>query len=163
MFDTVNSQLLLKQALGWGINFWDTAEAYGNGLSEEGYGRFFSRNPEARKEVVLTTKLVAKEGKLTERLDAALSRLKTPSVDLFYIHSVTNIAEMDGQIRDWAQAMMPSPRASSTSTPSRPGRLPEGASTTRPESASRADSLPGHASPAFRPGPVLARACPPCP
>jgi len=105
MFDTVNNQLLLKQALNWGINFWDTAESYGNGLSETGYGRFFSRNPEARKEVILTTKLVAKEGKLTERLDAALSRLKTPSVDLFYIHSVTNIAEMDGQIRDWAAAM----------------------------------------------------------
>ncbi|MFI5331942.1 MAG: aldo/keto reductase, partial [Desulfobaccales bacterium] len=47
MFDTINNQLLLKQALKWGVSYWDTAESYGNGLSEEGYGRFFARNPEA--------------------------------------------------------------------------------------------------------------------
>ncbi len=59
MFDTINNQLLLKQALKWGVTYWDTAEAYGNGLSEEGYGRFFARNPEARKDIFLVTKLHA--------------------------------------------------------------------------------------------------------
>ena len=44
MFDTINNQLLLKQSLDWGVNFWDTAEVYGNGLSEEGYGRFFAQS-----------------------------------------------------------------------------------------------------------------------
>ena len=104
MFDTINNQLLLRQALGWGINFWDTAEAYGNGMSEEGYGRFFARNPEARKQIVLTTKLVPKGGKFDERLDAALARLKTDYVDLFYVHAISGIGEMDGQMRDWAAA-----------------------------------------------------------
>ena len=104
MFDTINNQLLLRQALGWGINFWDTAEAYGNGMSEEGYGRFFARNPEARKQIVLTTKLVPKGGKFDERLDAALARLKTDYVDLFYVHGISGIGEMDGQMRDWAAA-----------------------------------------------------------
>ena len=61
MFDTINNQLLLRQALNWGVNFWDTAEGYGNGLSEEGYGRFFTRNPDARKEIFLTTKLRPRE------------------------------------------------------------------------------------------------------
>ena len=61
MFDTINNQLLLKQALKWGVTMWDTAESYGNGLSEEGMGRFFARNPEARKEIFLVTKLVPKE------------------------------------------------------------------------------------------------------
>ncbi len=104
MFDTINNQLLLKQALGWGINFWDTAEAYGNGMSEEGYGRFFSRNPEARKQIIVTTKLVPKGGKFDERLAAALARLKTDYVDLFYVHGISGIGEMDGQMRDWAAA-----------------------------------------------------------
>jgi predicted aldo/keto reductase-like oxidoreductase len=104
MFDTINNQLLLRQALGWGVNFWDTAEAYGNGMSEEGYGRFFARNPEARKQIVLTTKLVPKGGKFDERLDAALARLKTDYVDLFYVHGISGIGEMDGQMRDWAAA-----------------------------------------------------------
>src|SRR5512144_1459648 len=49
MFDTINNQLLIKQALKWGINYWDTAESYGNGLSEEGFGRYLSRNPGVRK------------------------------------------------------------------------------------------------------------------
>jgi uncharacterized protein len=105
MFDTINNQLLLKQALAWGINFWDTAEAYGNGLSEDGYGRFFGRNPEARKDIVLTTKLVPKGGNFTERLDAALARLKTSYVDLFYVHGISGIGEVDGQMKDWAAAM----------------------------------------------------------
>ncbi len=56
MFDTVNNQLLLRQAYNWGVTYWDTAEGYGNGLSEEGMGRFFTRNPEARKEIFLVTK-----------------------------------------------------------------------------------------------------------
>ncbi len=59
MFDTINNQLLLKQAMKWGVTYWDTAESYGNGLSEEGYGRFFARNPEARKDIFLVTKLHA--------------------------------------------------------------------------------------------------------
>jgi uncharacterized protein len=105
MFDTINNQLLLKQAFSWGINFWDTAEAYGNGLSEEGFGRYFSRNPEARKDLIVTTKLTPKGGKFTERLDAALARLKTPYVDLFYVHGISDIAEMDGQVKDWAASM----------------------------------------------------------
>lgn len=105
MFDTINNQLLLKQALGWGINFWDTAEAYGNGLSEEGFGRFFGRNPEARKEIVLTTKLVTKGGNFTERLDKALARLKTSYVDLFYVHGISAISEVDGQLQEWGAAM----------------------------------------------------------
>ena len=48
MFDTINNQLMLRQARNWGVTFWDTAEGYGNGSSEEGFGRFFTRNPESQ-------------------------------------------------------------------------------------------------------------------
>jgi uncharacterized protein len=105
MFDTINNQLLLKQALKWGVNFWDTAESYGNGLSEEGYGRFFARNPEARQQVFLTTKLTPQEGKLTERLDQGLKRLQTNYVDLFYIHSIKAIDDMTPDMKVWAAEM----------------------------------------------------------
>jgi predicted aldo/keto reductase-like oxidoreductase len=105
MFDTINNQLLLKQALKWGVTYWDTAEAYGNGLSEEGMGRFFSRNPESRKEVFLVTKLLPKGGNLTERLDKCLKRLQTKYVDLFFIHSVTSIEEITPAIKDWGAEM----------------------------------------------------------
>jgi uncharacterized protein len=105
MFDTINNQLLLKQALKWGVTMWDTAEAYGNGLSEEGMGRFFARNPEARKEIFLVTKLVPKEGNLTERLNKSLKRLQTDHVDLFFIHAITSIDDMKPAYKDWAAEM----------------------------------------------------------
>ncbi len=105
MFDTINNQLLLKQALKWGVTYWDTAESYGNGLSEEGMGRFFARNPEARKEIFLVTKLQAKGGNFTERLDKCLKRLQTPYADLFFIHSLTGIGDLTPAIKDWAAEM----------------------------------------------------------
>jgi predicted aldo/keto reductase-like oxidoreductase len=105
MFDTINNQLLLKQAMKWGVTYWDTAESYGRGLSEEGMGRFFARNPGTRNDIFLVTKLEAKGGKLTERLDKSLKRLQTDHVDLFFIHSITNIGDMKPAFKDWAAEM----------------------------------------------------------
>jgi predicted aldo/keto reductase-like oxidoreductase len=105
MFDTINNQLLLKQARKWGVTYWDTAESYGNGLSEEGFGRFFSRNPGSREEIFLVTKLVPKKGNLTQRLEKSLKRLKTDHVDLFFIHAICGIEEMTPAFRDWAAEM----------------------------------------------------------
>ena len=45
IFDTINNQLLLKQALKWGVTYWDTANGYGGGNSELGFGKFFASNP----------------------------------------------------------------------------------------------------------------------
>jgi predicted aldo/keto reductase-like oxidoreductase len=105
MFDTINNQLLIKQALKWGVTFWDTAEHYGNNLSEEGIGRFFARNPEARKKVFLVTKLQTKGGDLTKRLDQCLQRMQTSYLDLFLIPALAAIDELTPAIRDWAAEM----------------------------------------------------------
>jgi len=105
MFDTLNKQLLLKQCLNWGVTFWDTAESYGNGMSEEGIGRFFARNPEARQKVFLTTKLVPKGGNFTARFNQCLKRLQTDYVDLFYVHAIKGIDEMTPEWKSWAAEM----------------------------------------------------------
>lgn len=57
MFDILNNRLMLSKALDWGVNYWDTAEGYGGGRSEEGIGLWFARNPDTRKQVFLVTKL----------------------------------------------------------------------------------------------------------
>ncbi len=105
MMDTINNQLLLRQALKWGVTMWDTAESYGNGLSEEGLGRFFAKNPEARKEIFLVTKLIPKGGNFTERLNKGLKRLQTDYVDLFFVHAICGIEEMTPALREWAAEM----------------------------------------------------------
>ena len=87
-----------------GGHLLDTAEHYGNTLSEEGIGRFFARNPEARKEIFLVTKLQAKGGNFTERLDNCLKRLQTSYVDLFFAPALTGIDEMT-PFKDWAAEM----------------------------------------------------------
>jgi uncharacterized protein len=105
MFDTINNQLLLKQALNWGVNYWDTAEAYGNGMSEEGYGRFFARNPEARKDIFLVTKLVPKGGNFPERFEKSLARLKTDYVDLFFVHGVSSYDDVEPAHKEMVEKM----------------------------------------------------------
>lgn len=106
MFDTVNNQLLLRQAYNWGVTYWDTAEGYGNGLSEDGFGRFFTRNPGARKEIFLVTK--TRPGapvKMTESLETSLKKLQTDHVDLFFCHGIGAVSEIGDPIREWASQM----------------------------------------------------------
>jgi aryl-alcohol dehydrogenase-like predicted oxidoreductase len=73
MFDILNNRLMLAKALEWGINYWDTAEGYGGGRSEEGIGRWFARYPDTRKQVFLVTKLSLRRGTdFTPRLEESL-------------------------------------------------------------------------------------------
>ncbi len=107
MFDTINNQLLLRQALNWGVTYWDTAEYYGRGLSEEGFGRFFAKNPDRRKDVFLVTKLTPREGLDTfpARFEKSLARLNTSYVDLFFVHGIDSMAPLTPKIRAWAAEM----------------------------------------------------------
>jgi hypothetical protein len=105
MFDTINNQLLLRQAFNWGVTYWDTAEGYGNGLSEEGFGRFFTRYPEIRKDIFLVTKFrPSPPDKLSEALDKGLKRLCTNYVDVFFTHGISDFNQIAGT-RDWAEQM----------------------------------------------------------
>ena len=106
MFDTINNQLLLRQAFNWGVTYWDTAEGYGYGLSEEGFGRFFTRYPETRKDIFLVTKFrPSPPDKLSEALDKALQRLRTDYVDMFYTHGISDFSQIDPGTRDWSAQM----------------------------------------------------------
>jgi predicted aldo/keto reductase-like oxidoreductase len=108
MFDTINNQLLLRQARNWGVNFWDTAEGYGNGLSEEGYGRFLTRNTDARKDLFLATKVRAGETEaMTAALDKCLKRLTTDYVDLLHVHGINDFSEIaePKPFREWVSGL----------------------------------------------------------
>ncbi|MBW2491104.1 MAG: aldo/keto reductase [Deltaproteobacteria bacterium] len=106
MFDILNNRLMLAKALEWGIDYWDTAEVYGGNRSEEGIGRWFARNPDTRKQVFLVTKLSLKRGgDFTSRLEACLKRLHTDYIDLFFVHGISSIDEMDPGLKSWSRNM----------------------------------------------------------
>ena len=106
MFDILNNRLMLAKALDWGIDYWDTAEGYGGGRSEEGIGLWFTRNPGTRKQVFLVTKLSPRRGKdFAARLDEDLKRLHTDYIDLLFVHGIRGIHEMEAGLESWSQAM----------------------------------------------------------
>jgi aryl-alcohol dehydrogenase-like predicted oxidoreductase len=91
-----NSRPLIRQALDAGINFFDTANGYSDGSSEEIVGRAL-RDFSRREEVVIATKvfLPMRQGPnggglsrkaIMGEIDASLKRLGTDYVDLYQIH-----------------------------------------------------------------------------
>jgi predicted aldo/keto reductase-like oxidoreductase len=103
MFDIPNNQLVLKQALNWGVTYWDTADCYSGGRSETGIGQYFAKNPEARKQVFLVTKSDKRDPKgMSDLLARSLERLQTDYIDLYFIHGIGNIRELNDETKAWA-------------------------------------------------------------
>lgn len=84
------TEVLVKHALDLGINFFDTANGYSHGTSEEYLGRAI-RKYTARDQVIIATKVYFNEGHLSREailreIDGSLKRLGTDYVDLYIIH-----------------------------------------------------------------------------
>lgn len=102
---------LIRAAYEQGVTFFDTAEAYGPFTNEELLGEALAP---FRGEVVIATKFGFKEGKPASGLDsrpeniravaeAALKRLRTEVIDLFYQHRVdpnVPMEEVAGTVKD---------------------------------------------------------------
>jgi aryl-alcohol dehydrogenase (NADP+) len=93
--DEEASRPLLQHAYEAGITFWDTANAYSDGHSEEIVGRAIRELATSREEIVLATKvfmpITGTPGGLSRKavlnaIDASLARLGTDYVDLYQIH-----------------------------------------------------------------------------
>jgi aryl-alcohol dehydrogenase-like predicted oxidoreductase len=88
--DPDESEALVKRALDLGINFFDTANTYSAGTSEEYLARALKKHV-ARDKVVIATKVYFNEGHLSREailreIDGSLKRLGTDYVDLYIIH-----------------------------------------------------------------------------
>ena len=90
------AQPFFRQAIELGITFWDTANVYQAGTSEEVVGRAIERYSR-REDIVLATKVHGKmhdgpggsglsRKAILEQIDASLTRLGTDYVDLYQIH-----------------------------------------------------------------------------
>jgi len=90
--DAAGTAAVVDAALGAGINFFDTADVYGAGQSEEFLGAALKGR---RAKALIATKFGIKmgEGKegaraqyVRDALDASLQRLQTDVIDLYQIH-----------------------------------------------------------------------------
>tara|TARA_B100001175_G_scaffold242231_1_gene208613 strand:+ start:419 stop:1408 length:990 start_codon:yes stop_codon:yes gene_type:complete len=99
-FDKSDSAPFFRHALDSGINFFDTADAYNLGNSEEIIGETLMSYT-SRENIVLSTKVGLKMGgdanqvglsrkHLMESIDQQLKRLKTEYIDLYQIHRLDN-------------------------------------------------------------------------
>lgn len=85
-----DTERMVRHALELGINFFDTANTYAHGTSEEYLGRAIS-NCTSRDKVVLASKVYFNEGHLSKEainreIDGTLKRLGTDYLDLYIIH-----------------------------------------------------------------------------
>ena len=88
--DEEKSAEVIKHALELGINFFDTANGYSAGTSEEYLGKALKDNI-AREKVVIASKVYFNEGRLSRKaimreIDGTLKRLGTDYLDLYIIH-----------------------------------------------------------------------------
>jgi len=88
---------IVRRAVELGVNFFDTANMYSNGLTEEITGRLLSRLFTRRDDYVLATKCFAPTGNrpwhagtsrsnIMRAVEASLRRLQTDFIDLYQIH-----------------------------------------------------------------------------
>lgn len=98
LLDEAASQKIIKKALDVGINFFDTANSYAAGTSEEYLGRALKAFAN-RDEVVIATKIFFGDGHsdspntkglsrkaIFNQVDASLKRPGTDYIDILYIH-----------------------------------------------------------------------------
>jgi len=91
---------LVHTALDEGINFFDHADIYGGGKSEERFSEALDMNPSLREKIYLQTKCGIRKGSfdfskehILEAVDGSLSRLRTEYVDVLLLHRPDALVE----------------------------------------------------------------------
>ncbi len=84
----------IDHAIKLGITYFDTARSYGNGKSEERYGKFLT--PKYRKQIFLNSKTGDRtyDGVMKD-IETSLGLLKTDYLDNYCMHSLDKIEDVD--------------------------------------------------------------------
>ena len=97
--DTEAHRALIAEAVGVGINFIDTAHLYTGGESEAAIGASLAPFPE---EVVVATKGGFRDGRpenLMTEIEDSLRRLRTETIDLYYLHRVDSEVPLERSVQ----------------------------------------------------------------
>ena len=107
----LRARSLLIAAADSGVNFFDTADVYGNGRSEEVLGHFLR---ERKGDFLVATKVGRAQGiypsgytweAVRTATEASLKRLGIPALHLTQLHCVPKDVLRDGEIFDWLRRL----------------------------------------------------------
>ena len=95
-----DAEFLLRTAMENGINFFDHANIYGAGRSEETFAKALDMKPEIREKLFIQTKCGIRKGyfdfskeHILRSVDASLERLRTDYVDVLLLHRPDTLME----------------------------------------------------------------------
>ena len=100
--DMTNQEIstLIHTALEEGINFFDHADVYGGGKSEEKFAEVLGMNSSLREKMILQTKCGIRQGSfdfskehILEAVDGSLKRLRTDYIDVILLHRPDALVE----------------------------------------------------------------------
>jgi len=113
VLDEAASEPFFRRAVEHGINFFDTADMYSDGVSEEVTGRALKKYARSE-EIVLATKVFFPTGKgpnqkglsakhIVQGCEASLRRLGVETIDLYQVHRLDPNTPIDETLRalDW--------------------------------------------------------------
>ena len=105
----------LAGALDLGVDFWDTANVYGDGLCEQVIGKFLAEDKSRRARVTLATKFAIRRrddgarffdnsaAHIREALDGSRKRLGVDHIDLYYVHRVDKSIPIEDTVGELAR------------------------------------------------------------
>jgi predicted aldo/keto reductase-like oxidoreductase len=109
----LDNQIILRSALKWGVNYWDTAHSYVGGESELSIGKYLTKNPDMRSRLFVVSKASgaweagspeAVVAEVEKRLQTSLERMNTTYIDMYYgVHGLSEPAQLTDQLRQWVE------------------------------------------------------------
>jgi aryl-alcohol dehydrogenase-like predicted oxidoreductase len=105
----------LAGALDLGVDFWDTANVYGDGLCEQVIAKFLAEDKSRRARVTLATKFAIRRhndgarffdnspAHIREALDGSRKRLGVDHIDLYYVHRVDKSIPIEDTVGELAR------------------------------------------------------------
>jgi aryl-alcohol dehydrogenase-like predicted oxidoreductase len=108
--DQTGVDAIMKRAIEAGINFFDTADVYSNGVSEEMLGKSLKNLNIRRTDAVIATKFFGamgsgpndksgSRGHIMDAVEASLTRIGTDHIDLYQMHGTDHVTPVDETLR----------------------------------------------------------------
>ncbi len=106
MLNAIDNQILLRNAVKYGVTYWDTADTYAGGNSELGIGKYLEKNPEVRKNLFIVSKTSSARtiADIEQPLQLSLKRMNTDYIDAYFPHWISDPGQLTDELKQWVES-----------------------------------------------------------